>query len=78
MKVAKVEECSERLKQLLAEQHNTLDARVRKQIQEVIEALEVAAKEESSRARLHVLLAIANLLRGATNIAELISRIGND
>jgi hypothetical protein len=78
MNSVQVKQCSEQLKKLLAEQHNALDASVRKQIEEIIEMLEVAANERDRGAALMVLLSISNVLRAATNIAELISKIGND
>lgn len=73
-----VEECSRQLKNLLHEQHNALDARVRKQIQEVIEALDKVIAMDNEKNRAAMLLSFSNLLRIATNIADLISRIGND
>lgn len=78
MNAAKVKKCSEQLKRLLAEQHNALDAGVRKQLEEVVEALEVAASERDWGTAAAVLISISSFLRVVTNIADLITRVGND
>ncbi len=78
MNAEQVKKCSEQLKMLLAEHHNALDAGVRKKVEEVIEVLDVAAAEKDESGGTAVLLSVTNLLRAASNIADLISRLGND
>lgn len=73
-----VKECSERLRHLVEEQRNTLDASVTKRIEEVIAALDDLEANATEDARLAALISVANLLQVATNIADLISKIGND
>jgi hypothetical protein len=78
MNVKTVKECSLQLKTLLDEQHNALDARVKSQIEEVIGKLDAVEAEASASNRLAALLSIVNLLRTATSIVDLISKIRND
>lgn len=78
MSRTKVKECSEQLKKLLAEQHNVLDASVKQELEEVIEALDALQDESDEENGIRVLLAIASFLRIATNIADLISTLNGD
>ena len=73
-----VRECSEQLKRLIAEQRNTLDASVAGRIEEVIATLDDLAANRTEGARIAALISVSNLLRVATNIADLISKIRND